>query len=74
MVANLYSMDVVCDLCNSVSIMLSSGVTNCCYINFGFAVFLPFMFPVVFAFFVLCISLKVLRGCFIYSDEVFPAT
>ena len=50
MVANLYSMDVVCDLCNSVSIMLSSGVTNCDHINFGFAIFLPFVFPVVFTF------------------------
>ena len=46
-----YSVDVVCDLfCNGVPILLSSRVTNCCSINFGFAIFLPFIFPVVIAF------------------------
>ena len=46
-----YSVDVVCDLfCNGVSILLSSEVTNCCSVNFGFAILFPFIFPVVIAF------------------------
>ena len=46
-----YSVDVVCDLfCNGLPILLSSGVTYCCSINFGYAIFLPFIFPVVIAF------------------------
>ena len=69
-----YSMNVVCDLlCNGVSILLSSGVNNCCSIDFYFSLFLSIMFSVVIALLVSSISLRVLCGCFIYSDEVFPA-
>ena len=85
-----YSVAVVCDLfCNSVSILLSSRVSNCCSINSGFAIFLPFMFPVVIAFLRFMHFIEstmwlfhilwwnvsyTLMKCFIYSDEMFPAT
>ena len=36
--------------CVIVSTLLSGEVTNCCSIDFGFAIFPPFMFPVLFAF------------------------
>ena len=50
-IAKTYSVDVVCDLFyNGVSILLSSEVTNCCSVNFGFAILFPFIFPVVIAF------------------------
>ena len=44
-------MDIVCGLsCIGVSFLWSSGITNCCSVDFGFAMFLPFMFPVLIAF------------------------
>ena len=53
--------------CNGVSILLSSGVTNCCSINFGFAIFPHSCFQYYLHFFV-GISLRALCGCFICSD------
>ena len=53
--------------CNGVSILLLSGVTNCCSINFGLAIFLHSCFQYYLYFFV-GISLRALCGCFICSD------
>ena len=74
MVAKLYSMDVatfcvmVCPFCcqmGSLTFVISTLVLQ----YFFHSSFLWW-----WHFFVLCISLKVLCGCFIYPDEMFPAT
>ena len=48
MIAKLSSMDVV--LWHVVYTLLLNGVTSCCFIDFGFAIFPSFMLPVVIAF------------------------
>ena len=48
---NFIQWMLFCDLFfNGVSILLSSGVTNCCSINFGFCNISSFMFPILFVF------------------------
>ena len=58
--------------CNGVSILLSSGVINCCTLVLHYFFHSYFLWWL--HFFVSCISLRILCCCFIYAGEMFPAT